>query len=402
MNSIMKTRSKQKRAKSSSPRLQRKTRLTDDQRSWIKTFGSLADYAIPEERKKIHSDPAERQTMLDEQSAESTASGSIDIPSPLRERLAQTEVIVPGVYWMRGYLRLVLSERAGKVYYLHCNDGGQHPTVRTPDFLAAHRFDPSLSPAALALNLISRVVEGSFNSTISIYRRLIDMAMSKEELSRMSERNFALAYSRIMKIDPPLKKIKPTEEKVDEVMAKLAQEGEVLSQTVEETGSGTPETPEQDQPAGAENQPESGSAAEQTAAPPLSTPTAVSPNEEAKGIGMTTKSKGKKLSGAAAKKKKEGKARAQTIISKSSERNPYREGTKKAKAFDIYKGGGTRAEVLAAIKKTGVTDSTANTWMYFFSCVTATGKQPDWDKKREKKEPKPKKEKKAKAAKKKD
>lgn len=225
------------------------------------------------------------------------------------------------------------------------------------------------------------------------------MAQSKEELLQMSERTFAIAYSRIMKINPALKKIKPTEEKVDQVMAKLAEEAKALTELNAEEETTINVTPDAAS-AETEQQPESGSAAEQQQeTPPLSPPEA-SPNEETKGIGMSTKAKGKKkLSGAAAAKKKEGKERSQTIIQKSHERNPYREGTKKAKAFDIYQAGGTRAEVIASIKKTGVTDSTASTWAYFFSCVVKNGKQPDWDKKREKKEPKPKKEKKAKTKK---
>jgi hypothetical protein len=66
-----------------------------------------------------------------------------------------------------------------------------------------------------------------------------------------------------------------------------------------------------------------------------------------------------------------------TIIESRAD-NPYRKGSKKAEAFEAYKKGGPRNEVVAAIRKTGVTEGTANTWVYFFSTLIKTGKQKDW------------------------
>ena len=53
----------------------------------------------------------------------------------------------------------------------------------------------------------------------------------------------------------------------------------------------------------------------------------------------------------------------------ASVKNPYREGTMKAKAFDIFRDGGERAEILAKVLKLGVTESTAASWVNLFRKV---------------------------------
>lgn len=87
------------------------------------------------------------------------------------------------------------------------------------------------------------------------------------------------------------------------------------------------------------------------------------------------KSKSKKI----AKKAKSAKKAKKEAVAKSypgtAKKNPYREGTMKAKAFALFAKGGTRESMIAAIVKSGATKNTASSWIQFFRRYVATGKK---------------------------
>jgi hypothetical protein len=174
--------------------------------------------------------------------------------------------------------------------------------------------------------------------------------MVKEELMKLSERALAKEYSKVMGLAKPIQKIpsdpKAREPRVDEMLAKL---------------SSSSTTPDAAPPA----------AGEAVAPDQPSTPAA----EDTVSKKKAAAKKGKKINAA----KKVGRV---TTIAKSDKANPYRENSKKHAAFEVYKKGGERAAVIAAIQKLGVTQSSAATWLYFFNSVVKTGKQPDWKEKK--------------------
>jgi hypothetical protein len=53
--------------------------------------------------------------------------------------------------------------------------------------------------------------------------------------------------------------------------------------------------------------------------------------------------------------------------------NPYRPGTMKHDAFELYKRGGLRGEIVAAIESLGATLASAHTWVYYFGRYVRTG-----------------------------
>lgn len=56
-----------------------------------------------------------------------------------------------------------------------------------------------------------------------------------------------------------------------------------------------------------------------------------------------------------------------------SKKNPYREGSMKAKAYAVFAKGGTRASIIAAIQKLGATAGTASSWTQRFRSYAAPG-----------------------------
>jgi hypothetical protein len=47
-------------------------------------------------------------------------------------------------------------------------------------------------------------------------------------------------------------------------------------------------------------------------------------------------------------------------------KNPYRAGSKKAQAFELFRAGGERADLLAKIAALGVKEATAASWVNIF------------------------------------
>lgn len=263
------------------------------------------------------------------------------------------EAAVPAVYRERGYLVMTFTRYDGGVSYLDVSDeGGKLSRMREDAFLDKYHIMPDIIPAALALNLIARAVQGSFSSSVQVYRRLIAMAVNKEELMKMGDGPFAREYSRIMKLNPPLTRIRAKDRTpyIDKMIKKLEEEKENLSETEQQTPPGAASAP----PA----------AGEEGSTAATGKTKAASASKE-KGIGMTKKAK-KKVTGAAASKRA---AATKTFPKVNSKENPYRETSKKHKAFEEFKKGGERAAVIAAIKKTGVTDATASSWLNAFGKV---------------------------------
>lgn len=70
---------------------------------------------------------------------------------------------------------------------------------------------------------------------------------------------------------------------------------------------------------------------------------------------------------------KKATARANATYPACSKKNPYREKSMKAKAYDVFAKGGTRATIIAAIVKLGASEATASTWVQRFRGYAAPG-----------------------------
>lgn len=321
--------------------------LTPDQEQWVKSFGSLDDYCPPEERARLAQEEKERHEAKAKKKAK-------------RKKGDQFESIdTPAVYRERGYLVLAMWCKEGRVGYFSELEK-TYRVSRVEDFLFAHKLRFDISPNYYALSLITRVLAGDITSTIDVYRRFIDMAMNREELLKLTAKAFQRQWQGIMKVSIPVDSTR--EELADQIIAKLAEEQENLSKQQ----SAPPEaaTTAASAPAA-----EPGAPATTSNAPaPQQAPQPQQPKE--KGINMTKKAAGgKKLSGAAAAKKKQGAANAKTVYPQVKKKNPFREGSKKAKSFDLFAKGGERGAILAGMKKLGVTDATAATWLNIFRKV---------------------------------
>lgn len=271
-------------------------------------------------------------------------------------RRQSKEVRIPAVYCERGYLLLTLSRHDGNINYVDVRDGS-YKSMSAKEFIEGGRDkddkivrgcfqeapeELGYEPYALALNLLGRAVEGYWMS-VRVKRRLIAM-LTKEELMKLSERRLGAEYSRIMQLPKPISKIATDpavrERYVDEILKKLAEQPE-------EQGPAAPA----DSPAGTANA--GASSTEGAASVPAGQP---QPQEKVM--------KKRKLSGAA---KKKAESSVHVTYAKSSGPNPFREGTKKHKAYSVFQQGGTRQEVLAKVVKLGVSESTAATWVFIFS-----------------------------------
>lgn len=291
-------------------------------------------------------------------------------------------VRIPGIYRDRGHLLLTLSRHSDHINYVDLRDGSySHMDVDV--FLrgavdhkgrivegcfgeAPEGFE--YSPHYLALNLLARAAEGSFSMSVRVKRRLIAMA-TKEELMKLSERALGREYSRVMGLPRPVQKISATpagrERYVDDILKKLSE---------------TASTEKASEAAGGAAQAEAGSSANASSDaqqadpqnPPTSdagastatgNPPAVDPNSitEEGAASMSKKGKG------STKPKKEKQESTALVYAKSSGPNPFRESTKKAKAYKVFQDGGERASVIAKVVKLGVTEATASTWVYTFS-----------------------------------
>ncbi len=283
--------------------------------------------------------------------------------------IAAPSIPAPGVYRNRGFMVLVTDCEEGRVSYIKVSDDagkyvrGEYLEIFSPRYKHAKE----LLPAALALNLLARAVEGAFQTSAQAFRRILEMATNKSELLAMPIDGFAREYARLMKSALPAQlSDKDREAAADRMIVKLNEEKAAM----EKAATQAPEDESPEAPA------DSDAAASATAK-----------NESAsqKGIGIMAKAKkGGKTGAAKVKQVRE----AMVIDASLKTVNPYRESSKKHKAFEIYKAGGERPAILKKIVALGCTESTAKSWAYFFKGVIETGKQPDWDKAREKKAPK--------------
>lgn len=269
-----------------------------------------------------------------------------------RELRKQTrEVEVPGVYRDRGYLLLTLARNSGNINYVDLREG-RYSHLSAEMFLQSFTHVPELNPIYLALNILGRVAEG-FKCTARVIRRLTAM-MTKDELMKMSERALAKEYSRILGLPKPISKISSTpevrEKYVDQMLEKLKE---------------APPPATEEQPATTAEQPAAAaSEASPEAASPSSTPTTGEDD-----MAKAKAKKGKRKATGAAAKKQETARNVKYDRVPQSVKNPYREGSKKHKAFEIFREGGERASILAKIAKLGTTDSTGASWVNLFRKV---------------------------------
>lgn len=209
------------------------------------------------------------------------------------------------------------------------------------------------------------------------------MATDPQQLATLSERALAREYNRLCKPDSPLTRVSPAAKArvIKEITRRLGEEQALLSGSEESTEA----APENEDPAAALggteiiNKVPSITSTEDDQQQPQPTQAA---NPTTKGVGIMATKKGskKKLSGAAKAKHVEKKGRSSTVApAPKGTPNPYREGSKKRDAFSIYCEGGERSVLIEKIKKLGVTDASAASWLFFFGKVVSTGKEPGWD-----------------------
>ena len=55
--------------------------------------------------------------------------------------------------------------------------------------------------------------------------------------------------------------------------------------------------------------------------------------------------------------------------------NPFRPDSMKAKAFELFRAGGRRKDLIEAIKKLGATRATASSWLQFFRVYVRGGRE---------------------------
>jgi len=264
------------------------------------------------------------------------------------------EVSVPAVYREHGYLVLTLSRHTTHINYLDVQSG-KYKQMSGEEFLRAHRRAEDISPYELALNVLGRVSDGSWCSA-RIKRRLISM-LTKENLMQMSERALAREYSRAFRLSKPLTRISGDP---------LVREGYVteLLKELAERDAG---------PAAAEQDPVTEVTAE---GQPPEDPVEASPTLKEGDPKMTAKKSAVKKAPTEPKKKKEpGESTRSATYPKlaANIKCPYREGSKKAASFNIFRAGGARAEILRKVKNLGATESTAASWINLFRKVKAEG-----------------------------
>ena len=352
----MKTKEKNKRNKTKQPR-QMKARALPRQKS-------SAD--------KYHADTAEQLAVLE------------TLPEPeATKKKSKTKIIevpVPAVYRQQGYLFLTLQKHGTRVSFLEVSTG-ERKQLEAAIFVTDYHPVP-IPPYALILNLIARAVLGTLESSVHVYRRLIEMALNKQQLMDMDTRQLAREYSRLMAFDKPISQISKEDKErfVDTLLLKLAEEGERLEHPSDpvpdeaaeniadkatSTATAAPASVPDDAP---KDKKKSNKATTSTNSTPVTKPATNTP----KGLGMGTKKGSKKpkaLSGAAAAKKKAGAANAKTAYPATKAKNPFREGSKKEKCFALFAKGGERGAILAGMKKLGITEATAATWLNLFRKV---------------------------------
>lgn len=198
------------------------------------------------------------------------------------------------------------------------------------------KFDASeLNAHHVALNFLGRYKAGGLDLRVTEERILVAM-LAREELLKLSERQLAAEYARIVGSGP--KRIKPAsaEKYVDEMLAKLAEDANKVGGSKGETEPATKKTRK---------------------------PRAVKAPRVPK----------------APKEPREKKPRVSKPLGKiEAGTNPFREGTMKAAGFDFYlknksKDKESRQKVVDFMVKAGASESTAKSWYGMFVSRTSAG-----------------------------
>jgi hypothetical protein len=311
--------------------------------------------------------------------------------TPMTE--AQSVVpLVPHVYRQDGYLVLTLSTRAGEVHFISTREGGKSFDLDFPRFMRRMQVpNPIPNPYRLALNLLAQDKVGTLRLRARDKRKIFAMLQkSEEQLNELSLADLGREYARIVGKTPP-----PEQQK--DVLIK-----ELLMQ-IEESVAKEEKKEESGQPAASSTEATQQQAPQQSATAPAGEAPAV-PTKPAETKKKTRKEVDKEIvdgllaAGKATKEQKEmaakkkdstkkkpttkpaKKATAKSAAKatpkkvegkkKTSDGNPFREGSMKAKAFDVFKkNGGDRAKTIEATVKLGSTESTAKSWYAVFCKV---------------------------------
>lgn len=288
-----------------------------------------------------------------------------EAPTP-KPKAPEVEFAAPSVYRDRGFLVLVydVGSRSKRkhaedvVFFVHSRDG-EH-SADPERFLTdiSSRMD-DLNPHYLALNLLARVQHGTLQLRAKTRRKIADM-IDVAELAKLSERQLAAEYKRIMGDGPSRIKAEEKEKRIAEMVAKVREDAAKSSDA--EAASGTANPTEKDENVSTTT--EGKKAKKAPAAKPAKEPKA-KPAKEPK----APKAKEAK---AKTKPTKEPKAPKEPKKVAAGE-NPYREGTMKAKGFDFYIKNKDKEDVRARcvefMTKNGATEATAKGWYSAFTRV---------------------------------
>lgn len=258
--------------------------------------------------------------------------------SPAQPVESLTAIAAPSVWREGGYLILVYSKTERDVSFLSAAEGcGKTSSLN----LFLRRITtpmPGINPHHLALNLLGRYRSGTFDLRVNEERKLVAM-LSKEELLKLSERQLAVEYARVMGKGPQRIKSENAEKAVEEMMAKLQSDA--------------------NQPGGAKGKEEEG-------------PKKVRAAKEPKAPKAPKEKKEKEKKAKPAKEPKAPRTPKEPPKKIPAGTNPFRIGSMKAKCFDFFATNRDRAKCLEHMVKQGATESTAKSWYSSWLRMTAS------------------------------
>ena len=245
-----------------------------------------------------------------------------------KPRYSAKDLVIPSVWREGGYL--VLAYALGKredVLYFSTQDG-EHATDPASFVARMSGMEEAISPARLALNLLARLRVGVCQMRVKT-ERIFAAMLTVEELAKMSERQLADEYRRIMGEGPARIKADVREKRIQEMIDKVRSDAAKSSDETSTEGKAGDEM-------------------------------------------STTKTKGKKAAKKPAAKKAaaKGKTPAATKPVKADSANPFREGSIKAAGFDYFlKHQDDRAKCIEFMVGKGAAAASAASWLSAFRKV---------------------------------
>lgn len=249
-----------------------------------------------------------------------------------KPRLSAKDLVIPSVWRDGGYLVLAyeheVSKKGAEQVRFFSSFDGEHATDPASFVARMSGMEEAISPARLALNLLARLRVGVCQMRVKT-ERIFAAMLTVEELAKMSERQLADEYRRIMGEGPARIKADVREKRIQEMIDKVRSDAAKSSDETSTEGKAGDEM-------------------------------------------STTKTKGKKAAKKPAAKKAaaKGKTPAATKPVKADSANPFREGSIKAAGFDYFlKHQDDRAKCIEFMVGKGAAAASAASWLSAFRKV---------------------------------